>query len=98
MTTYREFLEAKRPVAPILGTPIEPGAIHPILKDFQRAIVRWAVQGGRRAIFAKFGLGKGMMQQEVVQLQQPVKMKWCVDCHRSNKASITCNICHELGQ
>jgi len=39
-----------------------------------------------------------VMQQEVLQAQQAVKMKWCVDCHRSNQASITCTTCHELGQ
>jgi hypothetical protein len=22
----------------------------------------------------------------------------CVDCHKQNKASINCSICHELGQ
>ena len=39
-----------------------------------------------------------VMQQEVVQAQQAVKMKWCVDCHKSKKASIVCTNCHELGQ
>src|SRR5262245_3922877 len=71
MTSYREFLEAKRPFAPVLGDAIEAAAVHPALKDFQSAIVRWAVQGGRRAIFAKFGLGKGMMQQETLRLVTP---------------------------
>lgn len=27
-----------------------------------------------------------------------LSMKSCVDCHRSHKASIECNVCHELGQ
>ena len=36
--------------------------------------------------------------QEVVQLAQPMKMKWCVDCHKQQKASFTCTTCHELGQ
>lgn len=29
--------------------------VNPILKDHQKAIVRWAIEGGRRAIFAAFG-------------------------------------------
>jgi len=33
-----------------------------------------------------------------VTAQQPVKMKWCVDCHKSSKAPVACNTCHELGQ
>ena len=39
-----------------------------------------------------------VLQQEVVQAQQTVKMKWCVGCHKSNQASISCTLCHELGQ
>lgn len=39
-----------------------------------------------------------VMVQESVQLQQAVKMKWCVDCHKSGKAPAGCNTCHELGQ
>jgi hypothetical protein len=27
-----------------------------------------------------------------------MKMKWCVDCHKQNKAAVTCTTCHELGQ
>lgn len=37
-------------------------------------------------------------EQSSVTLQQPLKMKWCVDCHKENKAVATCNTCHELGQ
>jgi hypothetical protein len=33
-----------------------------------------------------------------VRLQQPLKMKWCVDCHKEYKAAVRCNTCHELGQ
>ena len=39
-----------------------------------------------------------VMLQQAVQLQQPVAMKWCVDCHKVNKASTGCKTCHELGQ
>jgi c(7)-type cytochrome triheme protein len=37
-------------------------------------------------------------QQAVVQLAQPLKMKWCIDCHKQQKASTSCTLCHELGQ
>ena len=36
--------------------------------------------------------------QETLKAEQQIKMKWCVDCHKQNKASIVCNKCHELGQ
>ena len=32
------------------------------LKDHQRHVVRWAVEGGRRALFEAFGLGKSIQQ------------------------------------
>jgi hypothetical protein len=38
------------------------------MKDHVRHIVRWAVQGGRRGIFASFGLHKTMMQLEIGRL------------------------------
>jgi len=46
------------------GYTIEPNNLHPILYPHQRDICQWAVQGGNRAIFAKFGLGKSVMQCE----------------------------------
>ncbi len=39
-----------------------------------------------------------VLSQEQVHLAQPVKMKWCVDCHKQQKAAVTCTVCHELGQ
>lgn len=39
-----------------------------------------------------------VMEQDAVKLQQPLKMKWCVDCHKQNKATLVCVTCHELGQ
>lgn len=39
-----------------------------------------------------------VMQQESVKLQQTVKMKWCVDCHKTSTAPTGCTTCHELGQ
>jgi hypothetical protein len=61
-------LRAKAAVAKRQGVEVEIGAVHPLLKPHQAAIVRWAVSGGRRAIFAAFGLGKTFMQIEAVRL------------------------------
>lgn len=59
---YRDFIKTKQryfhPVGP------EPQAIHPMLYDFQAAMVRWAVRKGRAAIFADCGLGKTLCQIE----------------------------------
>jgi hypothetical protein len=65
---YRAFLEAKAVQAPKLGFDIASSEVHPLLKPHQAATVRWAVRGGRRAIFARFGLGKTVIQLETVRL------------------------------
>ncbi|WP_254894538.1 DNA methyltransferase [Chromobacterium haemolyticum] len=64
MTDYLEFLRAKIRMARFAGFAIEPAEIHPTLMPHQSDIVRWAVAGGNRAIFASFGLGKTFMQTE----------------------------------
>jgi DNA modification methylase len=66
--SYEDFLKRKAVVAPKMGIDISDDEINPILKPHQRDIVRWAVKGGRRAIFAKFGLGKSVMQLETIRL------------------------------
>lgn len=62
--TYKEFLQTKIAVAPTSGFEITDADINPALKPHQRDSVRWAIAGGRRAIFAKFGLGKTVMELE----------------------------------
>ena len=62
--TYTDFLRRKIKMAQFKGFDIEPQAFHEILFPHQRDIVRWAVLGGNRAIFASFGLGKSVMQCE----------------------------------
>jgi hypothetical protein len=64
MTNYTDFLRQKIKMAQFKGFTVEPSDLSPILFPHQRDVVRWAVQGGNRAIFAKFGLGKSVMQCE----------------------------------
>lgn len=66
--SYAEFIADKVDFDTRYGFEIDPGAVHPILKPHQRDIVTWAVSGGRRAIFAAFGLGKSVMQLETLRL------------------------------
>jgi len=65
MTNYLEFLERKIVIAKDYGTDIDIKTLSPKLLPHQRDIVHWAISGGRRAIFASFGLGKTMMQLEI---------------------------------
>ena len=77
--TYREFLEQKIDVAPLSGLDVAEEELNPVLKPHQRVSVLWALRGGRRALFARFGLGKTAMQLE-----------WCrlVQKHAGGKALI----------
>ncbi|WP_374412665.1 DNA methyltransferase [Novosphingobium colocasiae] len=65
---YRTFLEAKAPIAQPAGLPCALDDVPTHLrtgdeiKPHQRAIIRWAVEGGRRALFEAFGLGKSIQQ------------------------------------
>ena len=65
---YREFLAAKVRLSESRGFEIDPDEVHPLLKPHQRDLVCWGVRGGRRAFFARFGLGKSMIQLEAVRL------------------------------
>lgn len=64
---YTEFLKAKVPTAERSGfSDVKAADFHPILKPHQRVMAQWMVDGGRRACFAAFGLGKSLIQLEVV--------------------------------
>lgn len=64
MGAYEEFLKRKIKMANFAGFQVELSALHECLYPHQRDIISWAVLGGNRAIFAKFGLGKSIMQCE----------------------------------
>lgn len=78
---YEEFLQQKVAFDRQFGFDIPDNEIHPILKPHQRAIVQWAIRGGRRAVFAAFGLGKSVMQLEILRL---------ITKHKGGKALIVC--------
>jgi hypothetical protein len=61
---YMEFLKSKMAIAKDTGFEISPNELNAALLPHQRDIVAWAIKGGRRAIFAKFGLGKTVMETE----------------------------------
>ena len=62
--SYQAFLRSKIVTAPVSGFDVDPGDIHPALKPHQRDAVRWALHGGRRALFESFGLGKTVQEME----------------------------------
>lgn len=62
---YADFLRAKIRMAQFKGFDVPLDQINPHLKPHTRDIVKWAVQGGQRAIFASFGLHKTATQLEI---------------------------------
>lgn len=68
LADYRAFIASKAQLSTSSGFPCDPAEVNPILKPHQRAIVAWAVRGGRRAIFTAFGLGKTVIQLEIERL------------------------------
>lgn len=58
--SHEEFLREKVAFDRSFGFPVHSDDLHQVLLPHQRDIVRWAILGGRRAIFAKFGLGKSI--------------------------------------
>ena len=79
MNEYLEFLNKKIVIAQNYGTDIDIETLSPKLLPHQRDIVNWAISGGRRAIFASFGLGKTMMQLEIaVQISQITKKPFLI--------------------
>lgn len=68
MTSYADFLAAKRSRIETPGREVTATDIHPMLHDWQNELVRWAVRTGRAAIWADTGMGKTVMQLEWARL------------------------------
>ena len=66
--TYEEFLRNKAAFVTYYGFDVDDHEVNPLAFPHQRDIIRWAVKGGRRAIFAAFGLGKSIIQLEILRL------------------------------
>lgn len=65
---YIDFLQQKIKLADSFGFEVSDDEVNPVLKPHQRDMVRWLVRMGRAACFAAFGLGKSVIQLEVVRL------------------------------
>jgi len=68
LETYIEFLKSKISIAKESGFEIEDSEINPILLPHQKDAVKWAIRGGRRALFESFGLGKTIQQIEICRI------------------------------
>lgn len=68
MIDYNEFLKSKIRLAQPDGFDCELSEINPALKLHNKLMVKWMVEGGRRACFASFGLHKTVTQLEVLRI------------------------------
>lgn len=71
MDDYQRFLTEKVNIAARRDdSDVSCCDINPLLKPHLAAIVRWMVEGGCRACFAAFGLGKTIIQLEAVRIKR----------------------------
>lgn len=61
---YPDFIKSKAITTSSAGIDVPAAELNPLLFDFQRDIVRWALAKGKAAIFADCGDGKTAMQLE----------------------------------
>lgn len=66
MRNYNDFLRNKIKLSHKTGLEISLEEINPRLKPHNKLMVKWLVEGGRRACFASFGLHKTVTQLEAV--------------------------------
>lgn len=59
---YQEFIRSKHKRADNVGISVDESQLNPMAFPFQKAIVKWACEKGRAAIFADCGLGKTLME------------------------------------
>lgn len=59
---YNEFLKTKRFVLESSGFDINKSELNPMLYEFQKDIVKWALKKGKSCVFADCGLGKTAIQ------------------------------------
>jgi hypothetical protein len=68
VTTYADFLARKQRTVQAVGRDVAPEDVHPMLHEWQRRIVAWAVRTGRAALWEDTGLGKTVQQIEWARL------------------------------
>lgn len=74
---YLNFINNKRFVLESSGFDINKDDLNPMLYDFQKDIVRWALKKGKSCIFASCGLGK-----------TPMQLSWAYQVHKHTGGKI----------
>jgi len=70
---YNDFIKSKIIKFEYTGFDIELDDINPVLFDFQKSIIKWAIRNGKSAVFASTGLGKTLIQLEIANIINKTK-------------------------
>ncbi len=62
--TYEDFLKTKSRSVPCSGFSVDKDSMNPLMFDWQKDIVCWALKKGKAAMFEDCGLGKTVQQLE----------------------------------
>lgn len=65
---YHDFLMAKIRLAAPVGFEVKESDVNPILKPHQKAAVIWALRLGCAGLFLRYGLGKTIIQIEILRI------------------------------
>ena len=102
--SYLDFLNQKKPRQADHGPHVDYTDIHPMLHDWQKHIVQWAVRTQRAAVWADTGLGKTVMQLEWARLSGATSLVVAplAVCHQTvreaDKLGITAQYVRNSGQ
>lgn len=90
MMSYDDFVKSKIELAQFFGFEVKKKDLHRNLKPHQKDSIIWALKGGRRAIFASFGLGKTRIQLEIIrQIHKHEGGKFLIICPLGVKQEFT---------
>lgn len=78
---YIDFLKNKMAIASMSGFDIDKSDLTPDLYPHVKDTVKWAIKGGRRAIFSSFGMQKTVTQLEILRI---------IIAHEGGKGLIVC--------
>lgn len=76
-TEYSDFLAKKAICSDPSGFSVDVEELNPMLFDWQRVIVRWAIYKGRAALFQDCGLGK-----------TPEQLEWAWQVHKKTGGNV----------
>lgn len=94
---YEDFIKAKICQAPAIGFDLPQSKINSGLRPHCQAIVPWMLAGGRRAVFASFGLHKSSMQLEAVkQASEHVDGRGLIVCPLGVRQEFMRDACEHL--